>query len=87
MFKLVHRSVSLSSNVKQLNMCNVCIGLNDLNKSNFPEAIHSHTKNCILGVTLSWYSDNTNSLLLQSVTFQNVHNITELKNLFLQYLL
>ena len=25
--------------------------------------------------------------LLQSVTFQNVHNITELKNLFLQYLL
>ena len=67
MFTLIHHTITSSSNFnKQLNVCNVCIGLDNLNKSNFPNVIHSHSKNCILGLTLSWYPQNTNSLMLSN---------------------
>jgi hypothetical protein len=67
MFTLIHNTITSSSNFnKQLYICNVCVGLDNLNKNNFPDAIHSHSKKCILGLTLSWYPQNTNSLMLSN---------------------
>jgi hypothetical protein len=96
MFELIHNSILTSSfsnsskSSKTLNTCNVCIGLPNLDRKSFPNATHSHSKDCILGLTLSWYTENPKALMLTNffnlIYQQHQINPTETTNEYLKYI-
>ena len=92
MYELIHNNIltSSSNSSKTLNTCNVCIGLSNLDRKSFPEATHSHSKKCILGLTLSWYTENPKALMLSNffnlVYQQHRLNANETTNAYLKYI-
>jgi hypothetical protein len=88
MFTLVHNSVLSSINFnKELKICNICIGIDELDKTHFPNILRFHSKKCILGLNLSWFVDDINSLTLSNffnlIYQQHKTNPNDLSNNYL----
>ena len=96
MFELIHNTITTSTfnnsssnnSSKTLNTCNVCIGLSNLERKIFPNATHFHSEKCILGLTLTWYTENPKALMLSNffnlVYQQHQLNANEITNEYLK---